>query len=138
MKRYRVLDHTADLGLQILGRTVEELFANGAYALFDLIADLGQVELTSDRVITATGADWNDLWINYLRECLSVFNCAAFLMREIDVLSLDESQVNARLRGEPFQPDRHHLRQEIKAVTYHQASVRSTARGWRGRVILDV
>jgi SHS2 domain-containing protein len=40
MKRYRVFDHTADLGIQVLGRTVEELFVNGAYALFDLMADL--------------------------------------------------------------------------------------------------
>lgn len=138
MMRYLVFDHTADLGIQIFGRTVEELFVNGAYALFDLIADLEQVQLKADRIITAAGTDRDEMWVNYLRECLYVFNGAGLLMRECVILSLDQSQVTARLRGETFDPARHQIKQEIKAVTYHQASVQTTARGWEGKVILDV
>lgn len=136
--RYLVFDHTADLGIQIFGRTVEELFVNGAYALFDLIADLEQVQLKADRIITAAGTDRDEMWVNYLRECLYVFNGAGLLMRECVILSLDQSQVTARLRGETFDPARHQIKQEIKAVTYHQASVQTTAQGWEGKVILDV
>jgi SHS2 domain-containing protein len=138
MKRYRVFDHTADLGIQVLGSTVEELFVNGADALFDLMVDLKQVRLTKDRIITAAGTDWNELWVNYLRECLYVFNGERFVMRECVILSLDRAQVMARLRGEAFDPARHQIRQEIKAVTYHQAAVQTTAQGWQGTVILDV
>ena len=136
--RYRLFDHTADLGLQVFGRTVEELFGNGAYALFDLVADLAQVQLTTDRMITAAGTDWSEVWVNYLRECLYVFNGEGLLMRECVILSLDQSQVTAQLRGEAFDPDRHQIKREIKAVTYHRASVQTTAQGWKGKVILDV
>ena len=91
MIRYRVFDHTAELGIQVFGRTIEELFVNGAYALFDLIADLERVQLTAERIITATGTDRNELWVNYLRECLYVFNGEGLLMRECVILSLDNS-----------------------------------------------
>jgi SHS2 domain-containing protein len=40
--------------------------------------------------------------------------------------------------GEPFSPERHPVLGEVKAVTYHQASVERTGSGWRGRFILDV
>ena len=138
MVRYRVIDHTADLGLQIFGQTVAELFVNGVYALFDLMTDLEQVQSTAERIVTATGTDWPELWVNYLRECLYVFNGEGLLIRECVILSLDQSQVTARLRGEPFDPVRHQIKREIKAVTYHQATVQSTAQGWKGEVILDV
>jgi SHS2 domain-containing protein len=60
------------------------------------------------------------------------------LVRECVILYLARSQVTARLRGEAFDPARHQLKQEIKAVTYHQAFVQTTVQGWKGRVILDV
>ena len=138
MIRYRVFDHTADLGVQVFGSTVEELFINGAYALFHLIADLDQVQLTEERIITAAGTDRNELWVNYLRECLYVFNGDGLLMRECVILSLDQSHVTARLRGEVLDPSRRQIKQEIKAVTYYQASVKKTKRGWTGKVICDV
>ncbi|MFH1029362.1 MAG: archease [Pseudomonadota bacterium] len=138
MIRYRVFDHTADLGVQVFGRTVEELFINGAHALFYLIADLDQVQLTEERIITADGTDRNELWVNYLRECLYVFNGDGLLMRECVIMSLDQSHVTARLRGEILDPSRQQIKQEIKAVTYYQASVSKTKRGWIGKMICDV
>jgi SHS2 domain-containing protein len=138
MVRYRVIDHTADLGLQVFGRTAAELFKNGVYALFDLMADLEQVQLTAERIVNAAGTDWHELWVNYLRECLYVFNGEGLLIGECVIMSLDQSQVAARLRGETYDPARHQLKQEIKAVTYHQARGQSTAQGWKGEVILDV
>ena len=136
--RYHIFDHTADLGLHVFGRTGEELFINGAYALFDLMADLEQVQLTTELMITAAGTDWHELWVNYLRECLAAFYGAGLLIGKIDILSLGQKQVTARLRGEIYNPARHRIKQEIKAVTYHRAALEITAQGWKGEVILDV
>jgi SHS2 domain-containing protein len=33
-------------------------------------------------------------------------------------------QLSARLVGEPIDPNRHHIEREIKAVTYHNLSIR--------------
>jgi len=47
-------------------------------------------------------------------------------------------RLKALLRGETYDPARHRIKQEIKAVTYHQAAVEKTAAGWRARVVFDV
>jgi SHS2 domain-containing protein len=138
MNRYRLFDHTADLGVQVFGTTVRELFKNGAYALFDLMAELDHVQLALERTVTATGSDWDDLWVNYLRECLYMFNGERLLFSNYDIVTIDQGQVSARMQGEAFNPVRHTIRQEIKAVTYHQASISETPRGWTGKIIFDI
>jgi len=46
--------------------------------------------------------------------------------------------VKATVAGEFFEPARHVVKMEIKAVTYHQATVLKTDSGWQGRIICDV
>ena len=138
MHRYKMFDHTADLGIQVFGKTLEELFVNGAYALFDLIADLKAVRQEEVRNIAADGLDLNDLWVNYLRECLYLFHGEALLVSDCHIAAITHKHVTATLRGEFFDPARHEIRQELKAVTYHQATIQETPQGWRGKVIFDV
>ncbi len=55
---------------------------------------------------------------------------------------LGESQgaweIRATAQGEKFVPARHRSRTYIKAVTYHQLSVKKTRTGWQATVFLDV
>ena len=39
MKNYRMLDHTADIGFEVKGPTIEQLFENAGDALFEIMAD---------------------------------------------------------------------------------------------------
>ncbi len=41
MKLYNLIDHTADIGCEIFGKTRKELFANGVAALFDIMLEPG-------------------------------------------------------------------------------------------------
>ncbi|UCG94894.1 MAG: archease, partial [Candidatus Aerophobus sp.] len=43
MKKYEFINHTADLGIRVWGESIEELFKNAAYSMFDTIADLNRV-----------------------------------------------------------------------------------------------
>lgn len=138
MIRYRLFDHTADLGVEVFGATISELFANGAFALFDLLVDLEKVRQAVVRNVKVTGGDLSDLWVNYLRECLYLWNGEGLLLVNYAIVSIDQKQVATTMRGEPFDPVRHRIRHEIKAVTYHQASVLETPQGWTGKVIFDV
>ncbi len=49
-----------------------------------------------------------------------------------------EGKLVAELSGEPFDQRRHRLRQEVKAVTYHQLAVEPVLGGWRARVVFDI
>jgi len=135
---YRIFDHTADLGVEVTGATLEELYAGAAFALFDLLTDLSSVRAGVAREIIVSGEDPADLLVNFLREILYAWNGDRFLMKACRIQEVSPRRLKALLRGEPFDPSRHRIQQEIKAVTYHQASVEKTAAGWRARVVFDV
>jgi SHS2 domain-containing protein len=138
MKPYHTFDHTADLGLAINGASEEKLFANAAFAIFDIITDLNRVEARDARRIAVEGDNREDLLINFLREVLYLYNGERWLLKEIRIIRISKKGLEAEALGEPFDEQKHEICKEIKAVTYHQAEVRQTPAGWTARVIFDV
>ena len=138
MHRYKLFDHTADIGVEVYGKTVNDLFANAAFAVFDILTDLSQVMPTVERKIVVEGNGWEDLLVNYLREILYLYNGEGLLLKKFTVLVIDPKHLEGKVAGEPFDSARHRINTEIKAVTYHQAAVNKTAKEWQGRVIFDV
>ena len=137
-KKYTLFDHTADLGVEVYGKTPGELFANAAFALFDIITDISTIETTEERKLVVEGSNWEDLLVNYLREVLYLCNGEGLLLKEFIVVKIDPAALQVVVRGEPFDPSRHSIKTEIKAVTYHQTSVTEDSHTWTGRVIFDV
>jgi SHS2 domain-containing protein len=136
---YRIFDHTADLGVEVTGATPEELYAGAAFALFDLLTDLSVVRARRSREIDVAGENPADLLVNFLREVLYGWNGKGFLMKNCVVRRLTPTRLEALLKGEGFDPVRHRINREIKAVTYHQGSILKTPDGvWIARVVFDV
>ncbi len=138
MKRYETFDHTADIGVRVFGRTYEEVFANAAYALFDFITDLDQVEERTTFSVQVEGADAEDLLVRWLNELLFLWESKGLMLKGVTFSRLDERSLAALGRGEVFDPSRHVRNLEIKAVTYHQIQVRQMDGTWEARVIFDV
>lgn len=148
MKNYRILDHTADIGFEVVGKTSEELFANGVAAMFDLMLEQsghkGKLsapavgETVEEKRIAVEGNDLEDLLVNFLREVLYLFNGKNWVVTDCRPVEITEKRIDAQLLGEPYDPQKHHVKMEIKAVTYHGLSVKRTRKGWKARVIFDV
>jgi SHS2 domain-containing protein len=138
LKNYRVFDHTADLGIEVSGQTPEALFDHAALALFDLMVDAAGIPSTQCRNLVIEGSDRADLFVNFLREILYLFNGDGYVLTACRVSSIDEGRLTAEIRCGQYDARKHRVKKEIKAVTYHQAAVRKTAQGWQGRVIFDV
>jgi SHS2 domain-containing protein len=138
MKKYKLLDHTADIGIEFWGKTKKELFENAVEAMFDLIVDLTGINNVNDKVVAIKGTDAEDLLVNFLREALYLFNGKKWIIKQCKLLEMKSGQIVAQLQGEPYDSDKHQLKTEIKAVTYHGLSVKKTARGWKAKVIFDV
>jgi SHS2 domain-containing protein len=136
---YRIFDHTADLGVEVTGATLEELYAGSALALFDLLTDLSAVRAQRSREIDVAGENPADLLVNFLREVLYGWNGKGFLMKSCVVRRVTSTRIEAVLKGEGYDPAQHRISREIKAVTYHQSSVQETPEGsWVARVVFDV
>ncbi len=138
MKNYRVFDHTADLGIDVFGETQADLFKHAALALFDLMVDAACMQTMQCREMVIEGADRTDLFVNFLREILYLFNGEGLVLTVCRVGQINDQKLTAEIRCGRYDARKHRVKKEIKAVTYHQAAVRETAQGWQGRVIFDV
>ena len=140
MSNYKFFDHTADIGVEVTGRTRKELFVNAAEALFDVMIEnkTGWDAAKRQKKITIEGADVADLLINFLRELLYQFNGEKFITDRCEIIKFSNKELQARLTGESFNSKKHLIKTEIKAVTYSRLSVERVKAGWRARVIFDV
>lgn len=144
-KPFRVLEHTADVGFEAFGRTREEAFANAARALEDLIVPLESVRPREEAAISAEGPDDASLLVNWLNELLYRFDVEGRLFSEFEVRLAENSAagrlaLTARARGEVFDPSRHEVKVQVKAITYHQILFEETRQpaGWHARVYVDI
>jgi protein archease len=142
-KSFRVLEHTADVGFEAFGLTREEVFANAARALVDLIVPLESVRPREEATIEAEGRDDASLLVNWLNELLYRFDVEGRLYSEFDMRLIENSAggqgaLTARARGEAFDRSRHEVKVQVKAITYHQILFEKTPQGWHARVYVDI
>jgi protein archease len=137
-KPYQLIDHTADFGIRVFGSDPRELFSNAAWALFDVLTETEAISGNDSRKVAVSGDDWSDLMVNWLREVLYWWNGKNRLVKFVDILSLSEKKLSAKICFDVYTPDRHIIKTEIKAVTYHQAYVKNGPSGWEAGIIFDV
>ncbi len=137
-ERYKVLEHTADLALEVYGRTLEELFCNAGFAFFDVITDLSSVEEKEKRAISLNAFDLERLMVKWLNELLYYHEVEQLLFRRFEIKSLEQSHLEAIAIGEVFREGVHKILTSPKAVTHHKIELVEEPQGWRGKVIIDL
>ncbi len=129
---------TADVGIWARAPTAAGLLEGLGLALFARMTDLRRVRPREPRSVSAHGTDGPALVVAYLTELLDLEEEDGFLARRILVhpVGTPPTSLLAEAWGEPFDPDRHPRKMEVKAVTFHRL-VFDPQRG-RARVILDI
>lgn len=136
---YRVIDHTADIGVRVFGPTRAALYENAGYAMIDQIVDREILVGSHTMAIRVRGDDRSDLLVNWLRELLFLWNGDGKLVKRITVSRVSDTRIDASLLLHESRIGRHAILNEIKAVTYHQLAVeRLPGDNWAATVIFDV
>ena len=136
--RYEILEHPADVGLLARGATQAELFENAAAGMMEIAVEPAGVAEREQKRIVAEATDREALLVNFLQEVLWLVDGESWLARRVVVEQISGTSVSATAFGEPRNPARHAMRLIIKAVTYHQLSVRQQSEGWRAEVYFDI
>jgi SHS2 domain-containing protein len=135
---YKVLDHTADLRIQVEGTTLCDLYRNAGLALFDLITKSNAGTEQDYITINVSGDDDADLLVNWLRELLFLFNGKELMVNSVVILSLQDLTLTAKAGVISYEPEKFKINCDIKAVTYHQASVKPSPTGYVASIVFDV
>lgn len=132
-------DHTGDVAVVVEAANTTLLFETAAQALFGVIVDTESIEPREVvPVRIGEAADVEDLLVRFLSELLFLHDARSWLFREARVLALGPGSVEAEAIGEKFDPDRHAILRQVKAVTYHGLSVVATEHGVSARLVLDL
>jgi SHS2 domain-containing protein len=136
---FRILEHTADMGIEAAAATLEALFEQAARGLCALLApptvpggDGRGIELHLE------SADREELLVAWLNELLYLIQSRSLWPVDLVVEEITVGRLEARLQVRSFDPGRHRPRREIKAVTFHQLVVRHGDSGWWTRYYVDV
>ena len=137
MGKFRILEHTADMGIEAAGETLDELLVQAARGLMEIISGAEALP-REERVVEVTAGEGAELLVNWLNEILFLFDPGGFFPADFIIEEATENRVKGRITGEPFDPQRHPIDREIKAATYHQVQLERGADGWLARVYLDL
>jgi SHS2 domain-containing protein len=135
---YKIIDHTADLGIMVKGPDEKGLFVNAAYAMTDLMVKGDITTKTVNKDISIKGVDFPDLMVKWLGEILYLFNGEKLLVHSIKIKSISPIMLQSTLTFSTFEPKHHQVKREIKAATYHQIFVDKVNEGWKARIIFDI
>jgi SHS2 domain-containing protein len=135
---YETFEHTADLGLRVRAPDLDVLFAEAGACLFSaIVEEPGAVRPSQRADLRIDGSDREYLLFDWLRELLYRFDSRHLLFSRFEV-RVGETGLEAAAWGEPFDPARHALAHEVKAITYHGLKVERTGEGWLAEVIVDI
>lgn len=136
MKRYKLIEHTADTGLIAYGNSLAEAFSNAAYGMFSIIAELDRVRETETRRFEVTSNDLEGFLFEWLNRLLYYFDVDMLLFKRFEISILPENRLKAICYGEKYDPLRHRLKTGVKSATYHMLKVDGVKN--EVRVIFDV
>ncbi|MGH7887240.1 MAG: archease, partial [Candidatus Binatia bacterium] len=99
-KKYRITKHQTELAVRITGSSQADLFANSAYALFDVMTDPAAIEIKERIPLEVEGSDRDDLMVNWMRELLYLYQGSGYLLKEFKISQVKDTIVKAEVCGE--------------------------------------
>ncbi|MEM5790990.1 MAG: archease [Candidatus Aenigmatarchaeota archaeon] len=139
MKRFKFIDiTTADVAFEAYGNDLNELFANSALAMFEVMINTNQVEEKIERKVEAKGDDLQSLMFDWLNRLLFFVDSENLVFSKFEV-KIDEKnfKLEAVCKGEEINRKRHETRTAVKAATMHKLGIEKN-KVWKARVILDI
>ena len=141
-KNYKVIEHMADIGLKVFGKTKEKLFQNAARGMFFIITGFsGFAKQENEQYwsIKCEGDNLEGLLVEWLSELLYIHSTDFVILNDFIIKNITNNNLQARSGGIKINESPYHIEKEIKAVTYHNLQVIKNEKGyWEATIIFDI
>lgn len=127
------MDHTGDVGIEVRAPSREALFAEAARAMFAILARAPAEPRGVPESLGIPEGDPAEALRDFLAELLYRFSGERRMY-----VAFAPGSGTVEAAWEPYDPVRHPLGTELKAVTWHRLAVAREDADWFGRVIFDV
>ena len=139
MKKFEFVDiTTADVAFFAYGKNLNELFANAALAMFEVMVNTSQIQPKVVREVKVEGEDLVSLMFEWLNELLFYYGSENLAFSKFEVkVDEEKCELIAKCFGEQIDPTKHETKTEVKACTMHKLTIEKNDE-WKAKIILDV
>jgi SHS2 domain-containing protein len=135
MKKYRILPHTADIEIEIFGKTKNELFENALFAMAEILAKDFEKEKGRKIEIKIKSENLPLLLADFLNEVLYFTMVNKEIYPEAKIKKLTDKEILAEILGKKV----NYFQEDIKAVTYYDLNAEKDKKGfWKAKVVFDI
>ena len=135
---FRLLEHTADTGIEAWASSLAGLFEEMARGLKTIIVGDHPNGPLLCRAIELTAEDNGQLLVAWLNEIIYLFDTLNLVPVRFEIDRIEAGQLRATIHGEVFDPEKHRIETQPKAATYHQLQLTKRAEEWFGRIYIDL
>lgn len=135
MEKYKILEHTADLKIEVYGETKKELFSNALLAMTNGFRPRIRNKESGIRNIRIKSSDLEILLVDFLSEALYLIQTNREIYNKVDFKKFSDTELEAELFGQKVEK----FDEDIKAVTYHDLNIRQKKDGfWTATILFDI
>jgi len=139
---YQIVEHTADMRMRVWGKDLEELFRAGVSAVMELIkpektrpAPPPAGPSLKTRQVVLASQDTTSLLVDFLNAVITSTHINKEIYTQVKFARLSPTELKAELAAEKVEE----FKEDIKAVTYHEAEVKQAASGdWETVLVFDI
>jgi SHS2 domain-containing protein len=131
-------EHGADIGVRGIAPSVDEAFAQAAYAMSAVICDPSQIAARDCVTVACNAPDYEFLLVDWLNAIVYEMATRRMLFSRFEV-TLSGGQLSGALWGEAVDIAKHQPAVEVKGATYTELKVAQDEQGqWVAQCVVDV
>jgi SHS2 domain-containing protein len=139
---YKFLDHTADIAVEVSAENYNDLLLASAYAWKESVIDEFDIGIPVREIIEKKDSSIEELIINFLSELNYLLFTKKWIMHSIENIDVenlnDDWSLKSLIVGELLDEKKHKIKEEIKAVTFHQMDVKYINNRYTTRIVFDI
>jgi len=150
---FKIISHTADVGLEISAESIESLFIEAARGWKYCVIEDSLTQASNERKIRLNATNPEDLMVQWLNELNFYLTVNEWILDDVIQCRIECDDTAPRpealnhtaewsgdflISGEPLDYEKHEICIEIKSVTYHQLEIQKQNNGYKTRIIFDI
>ncbi len=133
--KYKLLEHSSDLKIQVEGKDFYELLKNAAFAVGNLVLpNNNETEEVRELEIHADSEE--QLLVKFLNELIYLIQAEYIVCKDFDIKKIDKG-IKAICKGKRISPE-DDLEYDLKGVTYHELEIKKTQNGYLAQFLIDI
>lgn len=130
--------HGADIGIRGIAKHKAAAFEQAAVAMMAVITDPESIKPIEEISISCQAPDDEILFVDWLNALIYAIATRNMLFSQFEVV-INNHRLQAKVRGEAIDLERHHPAVEIKGATFTELKVAQDSNGdWSAQCVVDV